>query len=37
MTRRGIASMGTKTRFSVAYSASSRPSPACTRVTVGGS
>ena len=37
MTRFGIAAIGTKTRRSVAYSASSRPSPACTRVVIGGS
>ena len=37
MTRGGIASIGTKTRRSVANSASSRPSPAWTRVMIGGS
>ena len=36
MTRLGIAWIGTKTRRSVAYSASSRPSPAWTRVVIGG-
>ena len=35
-TRSGIASIGTKIRRSGAYSASSRPSAAWTRVTVGG-
>ena len=33
----GMALIGTKTRFSMAYSASKRPSPACTRVITGGS
>ena len=31
-----IALLGTNTRFSIAYSASRRPSPARTRVTSGG-
>ena len=35
-TRSGMAATGTKTRRSLAYSAISRPSPACTLVTVGG-
>ena len=37
MTRFGIAAIGTNTRRSMAYSASSLPSPACTRVMIGGS
>ena len=37
MTRLGIAVIGTNTRRSVEYSASNRPSPAWTRVRIGGS
>ena len=37
ITRRGMAETGTKTRFSVANSASSLPSPAWMRLTMGGS
>ena len=37
MTRFGMTPIGTKTRRSVEYSANSRPSPAWTRVVIGGS